>query len=98
MQVIVDLALIVAIIYALVLFFGFLDKYFPIKRKKPDGYVGRFKRPDGSVVHVARVGGDLVVASEEPPGVFPKDLGNVSGRDLMKWKKLATTPDGRRND
>lgn len=63
-------------------------------RRKPDGYVGRFRQPDGRVVHVARVEGQLMVISEEPPGVLPKNLGNVSGRELLRWHKLSSTPDG----
>ena len=61
------------------------------KRPKPDGYVGRYRRADGSEVHVARVNGRLMVASGDQP---PRDLGDVSGRDLLRWERLATTPDG----
>lgn len=65
------------------------------QRTKPAGYVGRFQRPDGEVVHVARLeDGTLMVISEEAAGVTPRDLGTVSGRDLARWHKLASTPDG----
>lgn len=63
----------------------------PSDRPRPDGYVGRFRRPDGTEVHVGRVGGNLMVVSDTQP---PIDLGNVSGRDLLHWEKLASTPDG----
>lgn len=63
-------------------------------RPKPDGYVGRFKGPDGSIVHVLRLVGEFMVISEEKPGVMPRDLGNVSGRTLMRWEKLSSSPDG----
>lgn len=62
-------------------------------RPKPDGYVGFFRRPDGLEVHVSRVNGQLMVISEEKPGVFPRNLGNVTGRDLVGWTKLRATPD-----
>lgn len=65
----------------------------PHKRAKPDGYVGFFQRPDGLAVHVSRVNGQLMVISEEAPGVFPRNLGNVTGRDLVGWTKLRATPD-----
>lgn len=62
------------------------------KRPKPEGYVGRFRRSDGRVVHVARLkDGKLMVASDTQP---PRDLGSVDGRELIRWTKLATTPDG----
>lgn len=61
-------------------------------RPKPEGYVGKFRRADGSVVHVARMAsGRLWAASDTQP---PENLGYVEGRDLMRWQKLATTPDG----
>jgi hypothetical protein len=61
-------------------------------RPKPEGYVGKFRRPDGSVVHVARLGdARLTVVSDTQP---PEDLGNVDGRELTRWQKLATEPDG----
>lgn len=69
--------------------------YFVLRRhplRKPDGYVGVFERPDGSVVHVVRFSGKLTIVSRERPGTFPKDLGEVSGRDLLKWRKLASDP------
>lgn len=75
-----------------VLFFWLIIK--PHIRRKPDGYVGRFRHPNGQVVHVARVNGELMVISDENPGIQPRDLGNVTGRDLAQWLKLATTPDG----
>jgi cobalamin synthase len=61
-------------------------------RAKPEGYVGKFRRTDGEIVHVARLpGGTLMVASETQP---PQDLGSVSGPELARWEKLATEPDG----
>lgn len=69
--------------------------YFVVRRiplRKPDGYVGVFERPDRSVVHVARVNGRLMIVSREQPGTLPKDLGTVSGRDLSRWRKLASDP------
>jgi hypothetical protein len=60
---------------------------------RPDGYVGRFRRPDGVVVHVARVKGRLMMASVVPEGVMPVDLGDVNGKELLGWERLATTPD-----
>ena len=66
----------------------------PLRRPKPEGYVGRFRRPDDEVVHVARVHGRLMVISEEAPGVMPRALGDVDGRALMRWHRLATSPDG----
>jgi hypothetical protein len=64
----------------------------PARRAKPEGYVGKFQRPDGTVVHVARLrDARLTVVSDTQP---PQDLGNVEGRELTHWQKLATEPDG----
>ncbi len=63
-------------------------------RPKPEGYVGRFRRPDGLEVHVARVNGRLMVIQDTEDGELPLNLGNVSGRDLLKWHKVSSTPDG----
>lgn len=66
-------------------------------RPKPTGYAGKYRRPDGRVVHVGRLpNGTLMVASEEAPGVMPRDLGTVTGRELVTWTKLAGSPDGDR--
>jgi hypothetical protein len=67
--------------------------FWPANRSKPDGYVGRFRRPDGVVVHVIRHAGGLMVATEEPQGKKARDLGNVSGRELARWEKLGSAPD-----
>jgi hypothetical protein len=66
----------------------------PPHRATPDGYVGRFRRPGGDEVHVARVNGRLMLISQEPPGVEPRDLGDVDGREMMTWQRLGTRPDG----
>lgn len=68
-------------------------------RSKPEGYVGKFRRPDGEIVHVARLkDGKLTVASEPAePGEPSRFLGTIDGRELMSWHKLATTPDGDRH-
>jgi hypothetical protein len=63
-------------------------------RPKPEGYVGRYRRPTGDVVHVIRTNGRLMVASEERPGIRPRDLGNVNGRELLRWDLLGRSPDG----
>lgn len=62
--------------------------------KLPD-YIGRFKRPQGDEVHVARVNGELMVIKDTKPGELPLDLGNISGRELATWQKQSTTPDGK---
>jgi hypothetical protein len=60
-------------------------------RAKPEGYIGRFRRPDGTVVHVARLETrNLMVISDDQP---PQDLGTVTGPELAHWEKVATTPD-----
>lgn len=65
-------------------------------RSKPDNYVGKFQRPDGSIVHVARMpSGELWACTDEPPGVMPKPIGYVSGREVIQWHKLSSTPDGK---
>lgn len=65
------------------------------RRSKPEGYVGKFRRRDGRIVHVMRdESGRLWAASEEAPGVMPEHLGYVNGREISQWHKLATTPDG----
>ena len=64
------------------------------QRPTPRDYTGKFRRPDGRIVHVARMrDGKLMVASDTQP---PVDLGNVDGRELLRWEKLATSPDGDR--
>lgn len=68
------------------------DRIAPLRRPKPDGYVGLFRRSDGRVVHVARVRGRLMVVSDEPPAVRPSDLGGTTGRELFGWEKLASSP------
>ncbi len=70
------------------------------QRPRPRGYVGRFRKPDGEVVHVCRLpSGDFYVLkdSNKPPWASernPVDLGLVSGREIVTWEKLADTPDG----
>lgn len=66
-------------------------------RASPAGYIGKFRRGDGTIVHVSRLPDrTLMVISEERPGVMPRDLGTVTGRELAAWQKLASTPDGGR--
>lgn len=61
------------------------------RRKRPDGYVGKFKRPDGVVIHVARMeSGKLWAASDTQP---PEEIGYVNGRDVMRWERLGVEPD-----
>jgi hypothetical protein len=61
-------------------------------RSKPDGYVGKFRRADGTVIHVARMpSGRLWAASDTQP---PVEVGYVEGRDVARWQKLAGEPDG----
>lgn len=68
------------------------DHYRRAPRLSPRGYIGRFKRPDGVVVHIGRLPSGLyAMASDEQP---PRDLGRVKGRDFVTWVKLAHTPDG----
>lgn len=67
----------------------------PHIRLKPEGYIGKFQRPDGQIVHVSRMpSGSLWVASEESPGTEPQEIGYVSGRELTTYHKLSATPDG----
>lgn len=61
--------------------------------RRPREYVGLFRHPDGSLVHVMRVQGDLVVYTTERPGVVPDMLGEVTGRELARWEKLGAAPD-----
>lgn len=68
--------------------------FFVLRHKNPDekpaGYVGRFRRADGTTVHVARLPNNtLMVASDTQP---PEDLGTVSGRELARWRKVGTEP------
>jgi hypothetical protein len=60
--------------------------------KRPEEYVGLFRHPDGSTVHVMRVEGRLFVYTDERPGVVPDLLGEVTGRDLVRWEKIAADP------
>lgn len=61
-------------------------------RPKPDNYVGKFRQPDGTIIHIARMAsGRLWAASDTQP---PVEVGYVDGRDVARWEKLATTPDG----
>jgi hypothetical protein len=66
-----------------------------VKRRTPAGYIGKYRRPDGLVVHVSRFpGGQLYAMTDEAPGVQPRDLGYVDGREITRWTKLSATPDG----
>lgn len=59
---------------------------------KPEGYLGKFRRSDGTTVHVARMAsGRLWVASDTQP---PEEIGYVNGRELAQWQKLSNAPDG----
>jgi hypothetical protein len=61
---------------------------------RPEGYIGKFRRLDGSLAHVFRLpSGKLWAASDEKPGVRPVDLGYISGRDLAVWTKLSSEAD-----
>ena len=90
-----DLGQWLAIAYLLVftpLSFWYVVFRMKIKRPRPDNYVGKFRRPDGTIVHVARMpSGRLWAASDTQP---PQEIGYVAGRELVGWRKLSTTPDG----
>jgi hypothetical protein len=72
-----------------------LDHWLPRQRRqKPPGYIGKFRRPDGSLVHVARLPDhQVMVVSEAEPGMQPRDLGTVTGPELAHWEKVGVTPD-----
>lgn len=67
----------------------------PHIRLKPSGYIGTFRRPDGRIVHVARMpSGTLWATSDEPPGKESMVIGYLTGRELTTYHKLSSSPDG----
>lgn len=64
-------------------------------RQKFPGYLGRFRRLDGSEVHLCRLpSGRLMIVSQERPGVQARDIGTATAAEVLTWEKLATSPDG----